>query len=96
MGDVMNLCCYYLPSPLSARTRAQVDPSKLPSAVSSEDYNPPSLDEVEFEQVWTPLPVGEDGCASTDPDTLVEEFGCAVSHDKVGVLPVISLRSPLL
>lgn len=61
----------------------QVDLSTLPVAVPSEEYDPPELEDAAFEQVWAPLPLGENGESTTDLDALVKEFGSVVSHDKV-------------
>lgn len=60
-----------------------MDLATLPVAVPSEEYNPPELEEVAFEQVWAPLPLGENGESTADLDALVKEFGGVVSQDKV-------------
>lgn len=59
----------------------QVDPSNLPTPVSSEEYIPP--EDVPFEQVWAPLPATENGRRDQYLDLLVKDFAGVVSHDKV-------------
>lgn len=61
--------------------RVQVDPANLCASVSKEEYVPP--EDVEFEQVWAPLPLLPNGQQSQAPEELVLEFADVVSQDKV-------------